>query len=156
MKIIAHRGLLEGPNKEKENKLDSIKKALELGFYVELDVRYEDDKFYLGHDYNQQEIEEIYLENPFFFVHCKNIDALRQLNSNTYVRSFWHQKDDYTLTTGKDIWTFPGKPVVENAFCVLPEAYEDGLEKTVLKYRDIAQGFCSDYPIKVKEILRYG
>ena len=29
MKIIAHRGLLEGPNKEKENKLDSIKKALE-------------------------------------------------------------------------------------------------------------------------------
>jgi hypothetical protein len=49
MKIIAHRGLLYGPSTFYENDIIQIEKALEK-FDVEIDLRYEFEKFYLGHD----------------------------------------------------------------------------------------------------------
>ena len=38
MKIISHRGNLNGPNKNLENRLDTIEKAIQLGFDVEVDI----------------------------------------------------------------------------------------------------------------------
>ena len=38
MKIIAHRGLLNGKDEKLENRPDTFKKALEAGFDVEVDV----------------------------------------------------------------------------------------------------------------------
>ena len=43
MKLIAHRGNLSGPDRERENTTDTIRKALEEGFDVELDVRLSKD-----------------------------------------------------------------------------------------------------------------
>jgi hypothetical protein len=48
--IIAHRALLNGPNKALENQPSSIEKAIELGFYVEIDVWSVNHKWFLGHD----------------------------------------------------------------------------------------------------------
>ena len=39
MKIIAHRGLLVGPDPKAENQLDTIDEALSYGFDVEVDVK---------------------------------------------------------------------------------------------------------------------
>lgn len=50
MKIISHRGNLNGPNKQTENTIESIKLAINLGFDVEIDVWYIDNILYLGHD----------------------------------------------------------------------------------------------------------
>jgi hypothetical protein len=50
MIIISHRGNLYGPDKENENKPDQIQKVLNLGYYVEIDVWFIDEKLYLGHD----------------------------------------------------------------------------------------------------------
>ena len=38
MKLIAHRGLFNGPNKELENNPDQIEKAWNLGFDCEIDL----------------------------------------------------------------------------------------------------------------------
>ena len=58
MKYIAHRGLLDGPNKEKENKPEQIEYTLKQGFDCEIDVWKIDEIFFLGHDSPQYEIEK--------------------------------------------------------------------------------------------------
>ena len=50
MKLISHRGNLNGPNKERENHPDYIWEALQAGYEVEIDVWWVDGKFKLGHD----------------------------------------------------------------------------------------------------------
>ena len=57
MIIIAHRGLLEGPNKELENSPAQIEKAIDENFNVEVDVRYIDREYYLGHDGPEYPVE---------------------------------------------------------------------------------------------------
>ena len=34
---------------------------------------------------------------------------------------FWHQNDDYTITSKGYIWAYPGKKLNKNAIYVLPE-----------------------------------
>jgi hypothetical protein len=50
MKLIAHRGNINGSNPEKENHPDYINEAIKLGHNVEIDVWFINNKFYLGHD----------------------------------------------------------------------------------------------------------
>lgn len=50
MKLIAHRGNIVGPNPLEENKLEYIEAAIAGGYDAEIDVRWEDHQFYLGHD----------------------------------------------------------------------------------------------------------
>ena len=52
MLLIYHRGNLNGIQKKRENSQTYINEALSKGYYVELDVRFTDDKFFLGHDTN--------------------------------------------------------------------------------------------------------
>ena len=63
MKLIAHRGNINGPNKEKENKPEYIIEAINKGYYVEIDLWLIDDKLYLGHDNPQYVIEETFLSD---------------------------------------------------------------------------------------------
>ena len=58
-----------------------------------------------------------------------------------YLNYFWHQSDDYVLTSKGYIWTFPNKLLSYNSICVKPEVYK---EKPIL---DCA-GICTDFPIK--------
>ena len=51
MKIISHRGNLNGPDPQKENSPEYLAKALEKGFDVEIDIWLkEKEDIYLGHD----------------------------------------------------------------------------------------------------------
>ena len=50
---------------------------------------------------------------------------------------FWHQEDDYTITSKGIIWTYPGKLLLKNSICVLPELFN----KQILN----CLGICSDY-----------
>jgi len=50
MKLIAHRGLTQGPNKELENKPEQIISALDQGYDCEIDLWTVNSDFYLGHD----------------------------------------------------------------------------------------------------------
>ena len=58
MIIISHRGNIDGPNPDLENKPDYIEKALAKNYMVEVDVWKIADELYLGHD-SQQYITNI-------------------------------------------------------------------------------------------------
>ena len=110
MKFIAHRGNLTGRVPERENAPDYIDEAIAAGFDVEIDVWRIDNKYWLGHDEDQYEVDIHWLldraEN--LWCHAKNIDALHDLIHYPKLNVFWHQEDDYTLTTHNYIWTYPG------------------------------------------------
>jgi hypothetical protein len=145
MKLISHRGNLNGKNPDKENSLDYILIALHSGYDVEIDIWWIENDYYLGHDEPKFKIDLIYLYPLFdkIWFHCKNLDALYNL-SKYYPNSnyFWHQNDDFTLTSKNFIWTYPNKDLTPNSICVLPEQSN---------YIDIkCYGICSDFIEKYK------
>ena len=141
MFLISHRGNTNGINKDEENQIDYIKSAISKGFDVEIDVRAYKNKLYLGHDTPEVLIDNEFLKNNKLWCHAKDIDALNILIKLKCI-FFWHDNDDYTLTSNGYVWTFPGKKLISNSICVLPE-------KT--KYDNFnCAGICSDFIEKFK------
>jgi len=141
MKFISHRGNISGPIINYENNPDYIVAALKLGYDVEIDVRFFDSFFYLGHDKRQYKVNHEFLEKKGIWCHAKNFEALEKLQKLNCIY-FWHENDDYTLTSNGYIWTFPKKKLLEKSICVLPEKSNYKLIK--------CYGICSDYIMKYK------
>jgi hypothetical protein len=142
MIYISHRGNISGPKEKFENKIDYVQNALDKGYEVEVDVRFENNKFFLGHDFNQYEVDENFLLNKKIWCHAKTKDALSALEK-IKAHYFWHQEDDYTITSKGFVWTYPGKSLLTNSICVLPE---------IVNYEEInCLGICSDYIERYKK-----
>ena len=143
MKYIAHRGLFQGPDKERENSPEQIILALNKRYDCEIDVWRIRNEWWLGHDAPTYKIDEAFLGKHGLWIHCKNLDALYELSIRTlqYVY-FWHQEDDFTLTSNQFIWTYPGKHLSNNSIAVVPERDAKSWEyaKSVSIY-----GVCTDY-----------
>lgn len=152
MKIISHRGNLNGPNKELENQLTTVEKAIGLGFDVEIDIWYQENQFYLGHDKPTYKIQKdfLYLHKEKLWIHCKNFESLKMLNNEKELNFFWHENDKFTLTSMNYIWAFPDMYDNENIISVLPELVTD--ELTIKNSIGAGKwlGVCTDYPIKFK------
>ena len=140
MRIISHRGNLEGSNSSTENSIESVKKAIELGFDVEIDIWFKDDQFFLGHDIPEYEVDINFLfefKNKLW-IHCKNLDCFQKL-LQTEFNFFWHDRDLTTFTSKLIPWSQPGV-FIESGITVcinyekLPKIY----------------GVCTDEPIKFK------
>lgn len=150
MKLIAHRGNIDGPNPSKENNPEYIEQAIARGFDVEIDLRYNHKNFYLGHDESQYPVPMTWLFKwrDNLWIHCKDLESLDVIcNSPVNFHYFWHQNDDYTLTSKNYIWTYPGKPYTYKSIIVMPEwNYES-------KFKDLKElncfGICSDYVEKI-------
>ncbi len=141
MYLISHRGNINGIQEKKENNPEYINDAINKGFDVEVDVRYENDKFFLGHDFSQFEINREFLLNKKIWCHAKTNEALLALQE-IKAHFFWHEEDDYTITSKGYIWTYPGKKLLPKSICVLPEK---------AKYKEInCLGICSDFIEKYK------
>jgi hypothetical protein len=144
IKTISHRGNIYGPDSDNENTPSQILLAIQKGFDVEIDFWSEDNRLFLGHDYPQHEIPIDFLRDnkDRLWIHCKNLEALESLkhflpDSNF----FWHQSDDFTLTSQGYIWTYPGKEVTEHSVIV---DLTDSPKATASAF-----GICTDYPEKV-------
>ena len=136
MILISHRGNINGPCEETENKPENIEQILKK-YNVEIDIWHKDGKLYLGHDYPKYEIEKDFLLQDGLWCHAKNLEALQFLKENGNIHFFWHQNDDYTITSRGYIWAFPGKELSDDSICVLPELNEYKIGK--------AMGICTDY-----------
>ena len=90
MIFISHRGNLNSRNEERENSPYYILEALGRGFDVEIDVWFEDEKFYLGHDKPQYEVNVDFLINDKLWCHAKNVEALLRMQ-NYDIHYFWHE-----------------------------------------------------------------
>ena len=138
MKIISHRGNLDGPNQEEENKMTYINQAMSLGYDVEIDLWYVNGDYYLGHDVPSHRTNLEFISKDGLWIHAKNLDALYQL-TKTNLHYFWHQNDNFTLTSKNIIWTYPDKETTKNSVIV---TLENNLEKFL--NLDI-YGVCTDY-----------
>jgi glycerophosphoryl diester phosphodiesterase len=143
MRLIAHRGNLNGSNKYEENTPDYIDKALRVGVDVEVDVWVIDNNILLGHDQGNIPITLDFLQErrDRLWCHAKNHEALVFLLKNDF-HCFTHDIDDYTLTSKNVIWAYPGKRIDRNTVCVMPE-------KAPIKYTDedlhSCYGICTDF-----------
>lgn len=149
MIYIAHRGLIFGPDYENENKVNTIDSALINGFDVELDLWVVDEILYLGHDFERTiriSLDYITERKKNLWIHAKNSEALSFL-SNLDLHFFWHQEDDYTLTSKNIPWIYPGKTVISNGIIVMPELVMD-IHNI---HKDLAKGVCSDYVGAIRE-----
>jgi hypothetical protein len=146
MIIISHRGNLSGPNPETENSPDQILLAISKGFEVEVDLWTVNNQLFLGHDEPTYPIEQSFLEDLglSLWIHCKNLDALEDLGKiNLPFNYFWHESDDFTLTSHGYIWTYPGKNTTTNSVIV---------DLTKSPNINIPMfGICTDYPEMIKK-----
>ncbi len=119
--IIAHRCNLEGKS-DNENTLSGIINCINQGFSVEIDVRYIDGKYYLGHDFPQEEISLFLMSSlcDRLFIHCKNIEALQQLRAYAELNIFGHSEDEFVITSRGDVFCSVGT-VHDRTICVMPE-----------------------------------
>lgn len=140
VKIISHRGNLDGPEPSKENQPDFIDAALLLCDGVEIDVWKIEGSIFLGHDSPDYKISKGFLDGKKLWCHAKNLEALDFLLTNNF-ECFWHQNDDQVLTSGGFIWThshsndFTSKSIA----CLI-----DGIGLPPLH----CFGICTDFPIK--------
>mgnify|MGYP003651244795 CR=1 FL=1 len=143
MILISHRGNLSGPNPDLENSQNYINTALSQGFDVEIDVWMVDGKFYMGHDTPQYETQVDFIKQERLWLHIKNIEMLQWIVTSSFGNFFWHQNDDYTLTSKNFIWAYPDVPVphqdTKSAIAVLPSDN--------FNINNFA-GVCSDHIIK--------
>ncbi len=142
MKFIAHRGNTFGRSIELENSPKYIQKALSEGYDVEIDVWYVDGKFYLGHDHPQYEVGSAILMDGRMWCHAKNAEAFAEMQNISNIHCFWHQEDDYTLTSRGIVWTYPNKKIIKNSVIVLKDADKlpNGYE-----LRNCLVGICSNF-----------
>jgi hypothetical protein len=156
MKLIAHRGNINGPNKELENSPNQILNTLSLGYDCEIDVHLINNNLYLGHDEPQYSIDiNFLLENKDkLWIHCKNMEALVFLNEYKELNIFWHENDKYTLTSKNYIWSYIGVETNSKIVCVMPELIGKNYENIVMKKIKENSLFylCTDYCINYENI----
>lgn len=145
MKFIAHRGNINGPDIN-ENKPEYILNTILQGYDCEIDVRYLENKLYLGHDNPDYQIEISFLlnNNNKLWIHCKNIEALEYLLNYKELNIFWHQEDNYTLTSKGFIWSYPKMKITNKCIILMPELNNYEIDKN-------AYGVCTDYILKIIE-----
>ena len=112
--------------------------AIAMGFDVEIDVWYRDNAWYLGHDYPTYKIEINWLleREPKLWIHCKNLESLIEIK-NYCLHYFWHENDEFTLTSKNYIWAYPRKSPIKKSIVLLPEIHQNDITG--------CKGVCSDY-----------
>tara|TARA_R100001443_G_scaffold4277_2_gene12640 strand:+ start:40735 stop:41178 length:444 start_codon:yes stop_codon:yes gene_type:complete len=142
MRLIAHRGNRWGAETHLENTPEYIEQAIDQGFDAEIDISLTDSGFVIGHDDKKVEVDINWiLDNArYLWLHCKNLKALFGLRGYPDLNYFWHQEDDFTLTSQSIIWTYPNKPVTSKSVIVCESLAE--CQNYISKK---AYGICSDY-----------
>jgi hypothetical protein len=150
VKLISHRGNLSGPRPNEENNPNKINFVIQSGYDVEVDVWSVNSDLFLGHDEPKHLVGlQWFLNNKSkLWIHCKNIEALLELSQET-LNVFWHQEDNFTLTSAGYIWTYPGNKLTKRSIAVMPENCSDEWSMTNLKK---SFGICTDYIYKYEVV----
>lgn len=151
MKIISHRGNVNGPSTH-ENEPWFVDRTIGMKFDVEIDLRRENGKLFLGHDKPQYAIDSAWIieRRKRLWIHCKNLESLDYIRyldrkCNADLKYFFHQNDDCVLTSSKYFWTYPGKPICKNSILVL---------KAGAPAPKGCYGICTDYAFTIRNSLK--
>jgi hypothetical protein len=139
------------------NLRDHYERLIAEGFDVEVDLRWKEHNFYLGHDDSQYYVPMSWLVKwkDKLWIHCKDLESIDGISSSGIdFHYFWHENDRYTLTSKGIGWCLVGQIPFQNSIVVLPESmnYYDsykGNYDIILNTR----GICSDSPIFYRSFL---
>lgn len=140
MKLIAHRGNINGKIPERENNPTYLIDAIKLGFDAECDVRLYNGEYYLGHDTPDYGVTIQFLRDVNLWCHAKDAATLHGLLEIGGVHCFAHNNDPVVLTSLNYLWTYPGYPITPRSIYVLPELHDGDQLKIAVCY-----GICSDF-----------
>lgn len=148
MILIAHRGLMDGPDGSAQNHPDQIRRALDAGFDAEIDLWLIDGRWMLGHDGPEHEVDLRFISYHGLWLHCKNLPAffaLRAIGGNH--NYFFHDSDMVVLTSKGQVWTYFGKPETRSpgSICVMPEVTYDWSQIRAMVNGHAWLGMCSDW-----------
>lgn len=104
MKFISYRGNIDGPRPVWENNPQYVDIALQYGYYVFLDVWYEEGQFYLGSNVKQYPIFESFLEKDKYICYPRTWETFDKLLRNEHIHTLWHDIDYYTITNRGWVW----------------------------------------------------
>ena len=144
MKLISHRGNYNGIYPDRENKPSYIDTALSMGYDVEVDIRYINGDFYLGHDNPDTKVSENWIikRSEKLWFHCKDLySAQKFIKMSCGIKYFCHTNDDFVLTSTKNIWVHNlDLNLDEN--CIIPLLDEE----TIMNYNDQpVYAICTDF-----------
>jgi acyl carrier protein len=154
IRYIAHRGNLNGPNPDLENRPDYVRKAINSGFDAEIDVWLLFGEWWLGHDEPAYAVDEAFLLDSHLWLHAKHAEALSKLADlaihHRHLNYFYHENDAVTLTSAGYVWTFPTKvpQMTSRTVLVMPE--NDCVEQ---QYLVLSSGVCSDHIENIRRFL---
>ena len=144
---IAHRGNLYGKNPSRENDPEYVLEALGKGYHVEVDVRSKDGELYLGHDEPKYPIRKGFLLDENIICNIKDSGALEIISGEDDIHHFWHESDEYTITSKGWKWVYPKKELVSDSVCVLPEVGYSGVIYD-------CKAICSDHAGELHKIIK--
>lgn len=152
MKIISHRGNLNGPDETIENTECAIDHAISLGFDVEIDLRYYHGAFYLGHDEPQYQItlEWIHNRRHFLWIHCKDLDSFA-VSPGSW-NKFCHTQDPVVAVLPNKMWVHDLNLEL-NWKCIIPLLSREDIFEFDLKRLKDCYGVCTDYPFEIEAQL---
>lgn len=146
MRIIAHRGNLEGVSRY-ENTIGQISMALNRGVEVEIDVwKLPGEEFFrLGHDkpIMHESVNLGFLKNAKIWCHCKNEVAFNSLKNIQGVNAFVQIYEPKVRTTTGAIWWHSDARYPHGVNVILGDKFPDDVETFF--------GVCTDHPM---ELLR--
>lgn len=134
MILISHRGNICGRSIDRENTPDYIDEAIDKGFDVEIDIWVNGSDIYLGHDGPETKICINFLRarESRLWCHAKSLESLEFLLTHGF-HTFFHDRDEYTLTSKGYIWAHPKSKFSNMTICVMGTPTPNCL------------GWCSDY-----------
>lgn len=144
MKIISHRGNVRNKLVADENKPSYIDGAIKSGYDVEVDIRYVDDNFYLGHDTPDYKVNEKWIldRSSHLLFHCKDIRSTEEIMSRSWnLHYFSHLTDPYVLTSHGYIWV-DNISLDLNDKCIIPLLSMENIRSYNTK---IIYAVCTDY-----------
>ena len=141
MKLISHRGNVNGSDPFTENTPEQIESCIIAGYDVEIDLWYDvEGQLWLGHDKPQHQVLWSWFtdKKQYLWIHCKDFRTFQHFSTHTEgYNYFFHQKDDYTLTSKHFIWAYPGKMYGNNTVINVVGEPGESLGE--------CYGICSDY-----------
>jgi hypothetical protein len=141
MKLISHRGNINGEYRDLENTKAYIQQAIDSGYDVEIDVWLKDNILYLGHDEPERIVQLKWLldRSKKLWIHCKNFKCLSFLIDYN-LTLFFHEKEDYTIVSNGKIWAHNFSNIDDK--CVIPLLTKED----IINWKPTTvHGVCSDY-----------
>ena len=143
--LIAHRGLVDGPNKSLENKFSEIKRMVVGRQTCEIDVWFVHGTYFLGHDAPMESIDLAYILDykDYLLIHAKNVEAF---SSFCFLRShgghdlhfFYHSNENVVFSSRGIVIPYPGETIYPGMMHMMPES-----ATPKANYGPVA--ICSDY-----------